>query len=83
LLAAQACLQHAERFLACCVVNVFPTAVSEALASTEEGWKQLQQHVVAELTMRELDMQVGGSTAQASAPQACFKIPFSGESIHL
>lgn len=33
-------------------------AVTEALAGTQEGWKLLQQHVVAELTMRELDMQV-------------------------
>lgn len=32
--------------------------MTEALAGTQEGWKLLQQHVVAELTMRELDMQV-------------------------
>lgn len=54
------CCQHAERSLCCVCGYVCPAAVTEALAATEDGWKLLQQHVVAELTMRELDMQVGG-----------------------
>ena len=32
--------------------------MSETLACTVDNWKALQQHVVAELSLRELDMQV-------------------------
>jgi hypothetical protein len=47
------------------VVCVPPAGVSEAVAATEAGWQLLQDHVVAELAMRELDMQVcvGGGGA--------------------
>jgi hypothetical protein len=42
------------------VAVVFVSAgVAEAVAATGAGWQLLQDHVVAELHMRELDMQVG------------------------
>jgi len=49
--------------------------VSDLLAATQSNWALMQQQVVAELTMRELDMQVrgggeGGGLGGGGRPQS-------------